>query len=87
MKLNKNFALRNVANTWVVLPLAEKTVNFNGMLKLNESGVLLWKALEQGADRESLADVLTNEYEVTREQALADVDEFLKILAQAGCIE
>ena len=62
MKINKNFALRNVANTWVVLPLAEKTVDFNGMLKLNESGVLLWKQLEQGAERESLADLLVNEF-------------------------
>lgn len=87
MKINKNFALRNVANTWVVLPLAEKTVDFNGMLKLNESGVLLWKQLEQGAERESLADLLVNEYEVTREQALADVDEFIEILIKAGCIE
>ena len=87
MKINKNFALRNVANTWVVLPLAEKTVDFNGMLKLNESGVLLWKRLEQGAERESLADLLVNEYEVTRDQALADVDEFIEILIKAGCIE
>ncbi len=87
MKINKNFALRNVANTWVVLPLAEKTVDFNGMLKLNESGVLLWKQLEQGAERESLADLLVNEYEVTRDQALADVDEFIEILIKAGCIE
>ena len=87
MKINKNFALRNVANTWVVLPLAEITVDFNGMLKLNESGVLLWKQLEQGAERESLADLLVNEYEVTRDQALADVDEFIEILIKAGCIE
>ena len=87
MKLNKNFALRNIANTWVVLPLAEKTVDFNGMLKLNDSGVLLWRALEQGADRDALADVLTNEYEVSRETALADVDEFLNILIRSGCIE
>ena len=87
MKINKNFALHNVANTWVVLPLAEKTVDFNGMLKLNESGVLLWKKLEQGAERESLADLLVNEYEVTRDQALADVDEFIEILIKAGCIE
>lgn len=87
MKLNKNFALREVANTWVVLPLAESTVNFNGMLKLNDSGVILWKALESGADRDALADALTSEYDVSRETALADVDEFIETLIQAGCIE
>lgn len=87
MKLNKNFALRNIANTWVVLPLAEKTVDFNGMLKLNESGVLLWRALEQGADRDSLAEALMAEYEVDRDTASADVDEFLNILIRSGCID
>ncbi len=87
MKLNENFALRSIAGTWVVLPLADKTVNFNGIIKLNDSGVLLWRALENGADRETLADTLTNEYDVTRETALADVDEFLNNLRKIGCIE
>ena len=87
MKLNENFALRSIAGTWVVLPLADKTVNFNGIIKLNDSGVLLWRALENGADLETLADTLTNEYDVTRETALADVDEFLNNLRKIGCIE
>ena len=57
------------------------------MLTLNESGVLLWKALEQCGNREALADVLTGEYNVSREIALADVDDFLNKLAKAGCVE
>lgn len=87
MKLSKNFALRQVANTWVVFPLADSTVNFNGLLKLNDSGVILWRALESGADRDALADALTSEYDVSRETALADVDDFIETLIQAGCIE
>ena len=87
MKLKENFALRQVADTWVVLPLGSATLEFNGMLTLNEAGALLWKALEQGANREILADSLTKEYIVDREQALNDVDEFLAKLAKVGCIE
>lgn len=87
MKLREDFALRQVADTWVVLPLGPVTANFNGMLTLNESGALLWKALEQGGDREALADVLCAEYDVARTEALADVDEFLNNLAKAGCLE
>lgn len=87
MKLKENFVLREVAKTWVVLPLGQATLDFNGLLTLNESGVLLWKALEQCGSREALADLLTGEYHVSREIALADVDEFLNKLAQAGCVE
>lgn len=87
MKLNENFVLRQVADTWVVLPLGAATVDFSGMLSLNETGALLWQALEQGGGREEMADALTKEYIVTREQALADVDEFLAKLKKVGCLE
>lgn len=87
MKLKENFALRPVADTWVVLPLGAETINFNGMLTLNESGALLWQALEKGGDRETLADALMAEYIVDRAQALADADEFLEKLRKAGCVE
>ena len=87
MKIKENFALRQVAGTWVVLPLAAANLDFNGMLALNESGCMLWKLLEQGTTREALATALTDEYDVTLEQALADVDEYLDKLDMAGCID
>ena len=87
MKLKKNFVLRQVAGTWVVLPLGAETVNFSGMLQLNESGAMLWRVLEAGGNQEALVDALLGEYDVTREQAEADVQEFLAKLDQAGCIQ
>ena len=87
MKLKEGFVLRQVADNWVVLPVGQASVNFNGMLSLNESGALLWRALEQGGDRDALADTLLAEYEVEREEALADVEAFLTALTKAGCIE
>ena len=87
MKIKEGFVLRQVADNWVVLPVGAVSVNFNGMISLNESGVLLWRALENGGDREALADALLSEYEVERDVALADVDEFIATLTKAGCIE
>lgn len=87
MKLKQEFVLRQVADTWVVLPVGRTSVAFNGMLSLNESGAILWKTLEQGGDREALADALCAEYEVERSAALADADEFLTALDKVGCLE
>lgn len=87
MKLNDEFVLRQVADTWVVLALGSASIDFSGMLTLNESGALLWHALEQGADREKLVDALTAEYDVSRYTASEDVDAFLAKLEKAGCIE
>lgn len=87
MKLKENFALRQVAGSWVVLPLGDRALDFTDMISLNDSGAMLWKCLETGADRESLADALTAEYAIDRETALADADEFLQKLQKTGCLE
>ena len=86
MELNKEFVLREVAGNWVVLPVGQAGVNFNGMISLNGTGAFLWQTLEKGADREALATALTEEYEVSKEQALQDVDAFLASLAKVGCL-
>ena len=87
MKLRDDFVLRQVAATWVVLPLSRETVDFNGMIRLNDTGALLWQRLEQGSDREGLIRELTSRYAVSETQAGEDVDAFLNVLRNAGCIE
>ena len=87
MKIKDDFVLRRVANTWTVLPLSAEVLNFDGMLTLNESGAMLWNVLIKGADFDMLVDALLNEYDVTREQALTDAEEFLNMLKSVGCIE
>ncbi len=86
MKLKDGFVLRQVAETWVVLPLGPTTIDFNGMLTLNESGAMLWKVLEQGGNKEDMTNMLTSEYDVSYEDALTDVNAFIDKLIQIGCI-
>ena len=87
MKINENFVLRQIADTWVVLPLGDATLDFNGMITLNETGSYLWSVLEGGCDQSQLVDALLSEYEVSREQAEADVEEFLGKLRNIDCLE
>lgn len=87
MKLKENFALRQVADTWVVFQLWSGTIAFDGMLRLNESGAMLWKLLEQNCDADDLVDALIKEYAVSREDAARDVNEFVSKLAGIGCLE
>jgi hypothetical protein len=87
MKIKDGYVLRKVADNWVVLPVGKASVNLNGMLSLNESGVLLWQKLNEGSDREALVDVLLSAYEVSHDEASADVDGFIASLLQYGCID
>ena len=87
MKLKENFVLRQVAGSYAVLAVGAASVDFDGMLTLNASGALLWRALEQGADRPALISALTAEYDVSAPQAEQDIDEFLDTLQKVGCLE
>ena len=87
MKIKKDFVLRNIAGNWVALPLGNATIDFTGMLNINESGVILWRLLEGGCTREEMADALLKEYDVGYDEALADVDEFISKLDKAGCVD
>ena len=87
MKIKDTFVLRKVAESWVVLPLGQSSLDFNGMLTLNNSAAFLWGVLEQGSTREGLVDALMAEYEVDQERASADVDAFLDVLSQVDCLE
>ena len=87
MKIKSNYVLRQVADIWVVLPLAAENLNLNGMLTVTESGALLWRHLEQGCDLQALVEALMDEYEVTEERSRADAIKFVEKLAQFGCLE
>ena len=48
------------------------------MLTLNPTGSIIWQQLADGASPEQIADRLSSEFGIPREQALADVNEFLE---------
>lgn len=84
MKIKPGFILRQLAGENVVVPVGTAGESFNGMIRLNEAGVLLWRELSEGAGKEALAEKLLETYDgVTREQALTDVGEFLESIRDA----
>lgn len=87
MKLKENFLLRQVADTWGVIPVGQDMLDFNGMINLNETGALLWQKLENGADLDELVAALTAEYNVSPEVAREDAMAFCRKLVEAGCAE
>ena len=87
MKIKRGLCLQTVADGYVVLPLVAAAESFNGMITLNETGVLLWRTLEKGCTKEELVKVLTEEYEVETETAMLDVERVLSELSERNCID
>lgn len=83
---NPEFMMQSVADTLVVVPVGEAAQAFPGMITLNATGGYLWELLEQPQTQESLTDALLERYEVTREQAAADVAAFISRLLPTTAI-
>ena len=69
MKIKEGYILRNVVGSYVVVPVGQATIDFNGMISLNETGAFLFQKLQQGIEREELVDALAAEYEISRQLA------------------
>ena len=88
MKIKEGYLVREVAGSTLAIPLSEEAGSFGGMLRLNETGVFLWRLLETGADVPALVDALLGEYEgVDRETATGDVEAFLNSLRKNGILD
>ena len=86
MKITEGFVLKNIADTNVVVPLGSKTVDFQAVITLNETGAFLWSKLESDCTEDGLVDALLKEYAVDRETAAADVKEFILKLSEANLL-
>lgn len=87
MKVKSDFILREVAGSYVVVPVNDRTMDFNGMINLNETGAFLFELLQKGAEKTELISRMLEEYEVTAEKAEADIDKFIQKLKDADVLE
>ena len=87
MKVKSDYMLRNVAGYHVVVPVGEGSLNFNGVINLNETGATLWKTMESHVTEEDLVKALTSEYEVDEQIAKTDVAAFIKKMKEANLID
>ena len=81
MKIKSGFVIREIAGQYMAVPVGERVNDLHGIIALNETGAFIWKLLENEKTEEDLARALTEEYEVSYEEALEAVREFIKMLS------
>ena len=88
MKTIAGFKLRKLGNEYILVGESMELINFNKMITLNETAAFLWQQAEQGEfDADKLCKALCAEYEVSPQQALADVEATIATWKEAGVIE
>lgn len=87
MKIKNDFVVKEISGSIVVIPVGSQVMDFNGMVKLNETGAFLFNLLKNETTTDALVNELLSEYEVTREKAEQDAIAFINKLKEADLIE
>ena len=89
MRLKKGFVLREVCGERVIMGEGLGAINFGKLLALNETAAWLWQQAQAMGDFtvEALAEKLCAEYDVTADEAKADVADIINEWQQVGVTE
>ena len=85
MKIKEGFIIKKLGIGYIVVTVGNASKDFNGVIRLNETGAFLWQSIQDGADsREKLIQAMLDRYEdLDQETAKNDLDEFLGRVAFA----
>lgn len=87
MKIKKGYLVKEVAGENVVVSTEKREIDFDYIIHLNDSAKLLFEALmENDLTEKDLVNILTNNYEVSKEVATKDVIEFVEMLKVNGIL-
>lgn len=84
---SKNFILRKIAGETVLVSIGEGIADFCGIVSLNTSAEVLWKAMEEPKTKEELVSILQERFEVDAKKARKDIEVSLKLLEEHGMLE
>ncbi|MBR1706855.1 MAG: PqqD family protein [Bacteroidales bacterium] len=88
MKIKEGFILRTICGQHVISGEGSAHVNFSKLVSLNDTAAYLFKGVEgKEFSAETMADLLTAEYDVDRETALKDAATLCDQWLEVGIIE
>ncbi|WP_454970193.1 PqqD family protein [Eubacterium sp.] len=87
MKIKDGFITRKIGDKIVAITVGEHTKDFNGMITLNDTGHFIWKCLEKDTDKESIANEVIKEYDISTADAVAEIDKFIDELEKNDILE
>lgn len=88
MKIKKGFKLKNISGRQTVVADRRTIKDFNSLIILSESAVILWEMLASGEyTKEELTAKLIENMKISKTQASGNVKVFIKTLKDNGILE
>lgn len=89
MKLKDGLMLREVAGQYVIVPTGKRVREVTSIVYISSSAAYLWEYMKDHEfEKEDLVERILEHYvRVTREKAAADIEKFLKTLADNNILD
>lgn len=87
MRKNDNFILNEIADKYVLIPVGNKALDFNGIVTMNQTAKFLWEHSNTEFTTEELVQCLADEYEISGDMASEAVAVYINKMKEVGCIE
>ena len=85
MRIKEGYMINKLGDGYVVVTVGDASREFNGLIRLNDTGAFLWESVLNGLDtKKKLTQAMMNYYDdLDEEEAEKDLAEFLEMIAFA----
>ena len=86
IKSKNGLLVRKFGEKYIIVAVDDMADEMHSLITLNETGLFLWKMIENGTEPEAMLDSMLESYDVDRETAEKDIKAFVEKAAQAGLL-
>jgi hypothetical protein len=82
----RSVVTRRIADETILVPVAGGVGDLDGVYTLNDVGSFIWQRIDGRTPTAAIAHAVCEEFEVTVDQAIDDVEEFVDTLMSRGLV-
>ena len=86
MIIKKDLIKREIAGDTILVPVGKTVLDSNGLFVMNELAAFIWDLLPGVESEDAICEAVLAEYDVSAEEAAADIAEFLNKLRKLEII-
>ena len=83
---NEDVVTREILGDTLLVPISSSIADLSNIFALNDTGAFVWKHLDGSTPLAGIRDALTEDFDVSPEEAWADLDALMAELDEAGLV-
>lgn len=83
---DKSIVARHIDNEVILVPVRQRIGDLQCIYTTNEVGSQVWSLIDGKRSLQEILEIVVKDYDVAYDEAKVDIDEFIRQLVEAGCI-